>query len=169
MRVLLVVLLLTAGCRAAGPIAPFTPEPLPGYTPAPDDERHRIMLVIDDYYALRAGAAETGDTSRLFQAYPRLAVGEDRSAGINTDAWFVERMREYPVLRMTFCFECDGIARVYIRDDRAVVFIHGTEMWRYPRGDATIGEFLTRIDLVREAGAWTLVRTDEVMLHEYHR
>ena len=108
----------------------------------------------------------SGDAATIFAAYPKLAEGEDRTSGVNTDAFFVERMRNLGVTDVRFEIEEREPARVYVKDGRAAAFVHGKQTWRYPRGDATIGEFYTRLDLFRELGGWQLDRTDEVMLGE---
>ena len=124
------------------------------------------MRTIDDYYSRRVRAALSGDAATIFAAYPKLAEGEDRAAGVNTDAFFVERMRTLGVTDVRFEIEELEPVRVYVKDDRAAAFVHGKETWRYPRGDATIGEFYTRLDLFRDGGDWRLGRTDEVKLGE---
>ena len=124
------------------------------------------MRTIDDYYSRRVRAALSGDAATIFAAYPKLAEGEDRAAGVNTDAFFVERMRTLGVTDVRFEIEELEPVRVYVKDDRAAAFVHGKETWRYPRGDATIGEFYTRLDLFRDGGGWRLERTDEVLLSE---
>jgi len=156
--------LLLAG--ALGACASQQPDPLPGYRAALTDERAAVMRTIDDYYSRRARAAVSGDAATIFAAYPKLAEGEDRGSGINTDAFFVERMRNLSVTDVGFEIEDLEPVRVYVKEDRAAAFVHGKETWRYPRGDATIGEFFTRLDLSRNVDSWLIVRTDEVLLSE---
>ena len=141
-------------------------DPLPGYTRASDGERASVMRTIEDYYARRERAALTGDTSVLFAAYTELADGEDRSKGINVDAFFVQRMRAIGILGLTHDIEANEPVGVYVSDSNAVAFVHGRYSWQNPHGPSTIGEFYTRIDLVRHVGGWLPVRTDEVELHE---
>lgn len=115
-----------------------------GYHAASTDERAVVMRTIEDYYSRRASAALSGDAATIF----------------------VERMRNLGVTDVRFEIEEREPARVYVKDGRAAAFVHGKQTWRYPRGDATIGEFYTRLDLFREGGGWQLDRTDEVMLGE---
>jgi hypothetical protein len=89
------------------------------------------MRTIEDYYSRRARAALSGDTAMIFVAYPKLAEAEDRSSGINTDAFFVERMRNLGVTDVRFEIEERESARVYVEEGRAVAFVHGKETWRY--------------------------------------
>ena len=124
------------------------------------------MHAVEDYYSRRASAAVSGDPGAIFAAYPKLAEGEDRTSGVNSDAFFVQRMRNLSVTDVSFEIEEREPVRVYIKEDRAAAFVHGRETWRYPRGDATIGEFYTRLDLFREGAGWQLDRTDEVVLGE---
>jgi len=156
--------LLLAGTLASCTHQP--PDPLPGYHAASTDERAVVMRTIEDYYSRRASAALSGDAATIFVAFPKLAEGEDRTSGVNTDAFFVERMRNLGVTDVRFEIEEREPARVYVKDGRAAAFVHGKQTWRYPRGDATIGEFYTRLDLFRVGGGWQLDRTDEVMLGE---
>ena len=102
------------------------------------------MRTIEDYYWRRASAALSGDAATIF----------------------VERMRNLSITDVRFAIEDREPARVYVKEDRAAVFVHGTETWRYPRGDAMIGEFYTRLDLSRNVDSWLIVRTDEVLLGE---
>ena len=158
-----------AALLLAGALASCTPqptEPLPGYGATSAHERAAVMRTIEDYYSRRARAALSGDPAVIFVAYPKLAQAEDRTSGINTDAFFVERMRNLAVTDVRFEIEEREPARVYVKDDRAAAFVHGKETWRYPRGDATVAEFYTRLDLFRESSAWQIDRTDEVMLGE---
>ena len=155
---------LLAGTLAS--CASQRPDPLPGYRAASTDERAAVMRTIDDYYSRRARAAVSGDVATIFAAYPKLAEGEDRTSGVNTDAFFVERMRNLSLTDVRFAIEDREPARVYLKQDRAAVFVHGTETWRYPRGDAMIGEFYTRLELSRNVESWLIVRTDEVLLSE---
>jgi len=156
--------LLLAGACMSCTVQPT--DLLPGYRAASTDERAVVMRTIEDYYSRRATAAVSGDAATIFAAYPKLAEGEDRTSGVNTDAFFVERMRNLGVTDVRFEIEEREPARVYVKDGRAAAFVHGKQTWRYPRGDATIGEFYTRLDLFRELGGWQLDRTDEVMLGE---
>lgn len=156
--------LLLAGASLSCTVQPT--DPLPGYHAASAGERAALMRTIGDYYSRHARAALSGDTATIFVAYPKLAVGEDRTSGINADAFFVERMRNLGVTDVQFEIEEREPARVYVRESRAAVFVHGKETWRYPRGDATIGEFYTRLDLFRNVDSWLIDRTDEVTLGE---
>jgi hypothetical protein len=158
-----------AALLVAVAVASCTPQltdPLPGYRAASADQRAAVMRTIEDYYSRRARAALTGDTTTIFVVYPKLAQAEDRTGGMNTDAFFVERMRNLGVTDVQFEIEEREPARVYTMEGRAVAFVHGKETWRYLRGDVTIGEFYTRLDLFRESNGWQIDRTDEVMLGE---
>lgn len=141
-------------------------DPLPGYTRASLEERASLLRVIADYYALRERAALVGDASVLFAVYPRLADGENRSTGVNADGFFVERMRAVGIAGLTFDLERYEPIGVYVSGDTAVAFVHGLETWLNAFGPPTIGEFYTRIDLVRDPNGWRPVLIDEVMLHE---
>jgi hypothetical protein len=141
-------------------------DPLPGFTRAAGEERATLVRAIADYYTVRERAFVSGDMASLFAAYPKLAHGEDVREGVNLDAFWVPHMRDLGVADVSDDLEGYEPARVYVRGTAAVAFVHGWEIWYYPRGDHTGLEFFTRIDLVSDAGRWIVERTDEQMMGE---
>jgi hypothetical protein len=165
----LVALLLAAAACAA-------PDPLPGYAPASAVERSSVVAVIYDYFAMRERAAVSGDATELFAAHPTLALHEDRRLGINTESFFVERVRlaktlpEWgapPVIvRMSHELERYVPIAVYIGADKAIAFVHGLERFDYPNGGPSLGEIFVRFDLRRSGDSWGILRTDEQVMGE---
>jgi hypothetical protein len=155
-----------AACAAA--IACAAAEPLPGFMPASAEERQALVRTIEDYYARRERASLAQDMRELFAAYPRLAEGEDRAVGINTDSFLVERMRISNMREISVEIERVEPVRVYVArgDETAVAFVHGVETWHYRDSYPGMGEFFTRIDLRRVGGKWTIERTDEQVMGE---
>jgi hypothetical protein len=143
------------------------PDPLPGYRPASAEERVAVVRTVTDYYAIRNRAALTGDVTPLYGAHPKLAQGEDRQAGVNAEAFFVERMGALHVSRVTVDLEDREPVKVYVRDMAAVAYVHGKETWDLPPGTGqTIAEIFVRIDLRHGTSGWLIECTDEVTLGE---
>lgn len=154
----LVLLCVIGGCVLA--------DPLPGYRLASSEEHAALMRAVSDYYSARARAFVSGDAAALFAAYPKLQHGEDLREGINLDGFWVPHMRELDVVDVTDDLEGYEAARFYVKEPLAVAFVHGWEIWNYPRGDHTGLEFFTRIELVNDADRWVVERTDEQMMGE---
>lgn len=157
-------------------VACAPPDPLPGYAPASASERASVVGAIYDYFAMRQRAAVTGDATELFEAYPALAQHEDRRQGINTEAFFVERVRSAKTLpkeiapseiaKMSHELETYVPIAVYVRADSAVAFVHGLERMEYPRGGPSLGEIFVRFDLRRIDDGWVIEQTDEQVMGE---
>jgi len=143
------------------------PDPLPGYRPASPSERTAVVSAVLEYYAIRNRAAITGDVAPLYSAYPSLAHGEDRSAGVNTEAFFVQRMRAQPVSRVSVDLEDREPVKVFIKDTAAVAYVHGRETWDLPPGTGqTVSEIIVRIALHQGTSGWLVERTDQFELGE---
>lgn len=143
---------------------------LPGYVRAPTDVEESVRHIIEDYYVLRGWAAVSGDIAPLYARHPRLAAAEDRTKGVNVEAFFVERIQSFNratsgprATDVTLELTWYEPLRVYVKDDAAVAFVHGLETWV---GAGTKGEMLVRFDLRREAHTWMIERTDEWVLGE---
>jgi hypothetical protein len=158
--VLIAVLLATA-CMG--------PDPLPGYVPAPDDVRTAVIQKIEWYYALFGAATLSGDMAAFYAAFPKLAEGEVREAGINSEAFFVRvaRMPDVNVVDLRFELEWYEKIRVYQRADQAVAFVRGLYHKRYAASPIEgSGEMFVRFDLRRESDRWLIERSDELVLGE---
>jgi hypothetical protein len=162
------LVLAVAACAA--------PDPLPGYAPASAVEREHVVAVIYDYFGMRERAAVSGDATELFAAHPTLALHEDRRVGINTETFFVERVRLAKTLpewgapprivRMSHELENYTPIAVYVSADKAVAFVHGLERFDYPNGGPSLGEIFVRFDLRRSGDSWGILRTDEQVMGE---
>jgi hypothetical protein len=168
--------IIVALALALAVAACVAPDPLPGYTRASAPERAQVLRTIEDYFAKRERAAVTGDATELFSAYPALAKNEDRRNGINTETFFVERVRSAKTLpkeiappvivRMSHELERYTPIGVYISADKAVAFVHGLERFDYPNGGPSLGEIFVRFDLRRSGDSWGILRTDEQVMGE---
>jgi hypothetical protein len=152
------------------------PDPLPGYAPASAVERRSVVAVIYDYFAMRERAAVSGDATELFAAHPTLALHEDRRVGVNTETFFVERVRSAKTLpkeiappvivHMSHDLESYTPIAVYIGSGTAIAFVHGLERFDYPNGGPSLGEIFVRFDLRRSGDGWGILRTDEWVMGE---
>jgi hypothetical protein len=143
------------------------PDPLPGYRPASAGERAVVVSAVSDYYAIRNRAAVTGDIAPLYTAHPSLSHGEDRQAGVNAEAFFVERMRTLHVSRVSVDLEDREPVKVYVNETQAVAYVHGRETWDLAPGTGqTISEIIVRIDLHQGTSGWLVERTDQFELGE---
>lgn len=147
-----------------------TVDPLPGYVRAASDVEASVRSAIEEYYDLRGRAAVTGDIAPLYSRHRGLAVGEDRTKGVNVEAFFVERIQSFNretsgprVTEMRFDATAYGPLRVYVMGETAVAFVHGIEEWH---DVGTKAEMRVRFDLRRESERWTIERTDEQLLGE---
>jgi hypothetical protein len=159
------VIVILAAVLVATACAPAD-DALPGLTRASGEERATLLRAIADYYTVRERAFVSGDMASLLAAYPKLAHGEDVREGINLDAFWAPHLRDLGVADVSDDLEGYEPARVYVRGNAAVAFVHGWEIWYYPRGDHTGLEFFTRIDVVSDAGRWIVERTDQQMMGE---
>jgi hypothetical protein len=151
-------------------------DPLPGYTPATAEERASVVHTIEDYFAMRERAAVTGDTTELFTAFPALAQHEDRRQGVNTEVFFVERVRlattmpkEFAppeILYMSHVLDGYHPIGVFVHGDSAVAFVHGLELFQYKSSGHSGGEIFVRFDLRRATDRWVIERTDEWVMGE---
>ncbi len=157
-RAALALALLILACAPA--------DPLPGYRPATSDERATIMRVLEEYYSLLNRAAVTGDLTALYALHPKLARGEDRRKGINTEGFTVQRTRALNVREVQVEIESHERFRAYVKDPAAVAYSHGLFTWEYQQSTPTKGELFVRFDLVRTAGRWVVERTDEWVMGE---
>jgi len=149
-----------AGCEQA------RPDPLPGYRAASSDERAAVVGVVSEYFAIRNRAAVTGDIAPLYSAHPSLAQGEDRQVGVNTEAFFVERIRAQHVSRVSVDLEEREPVKVFLKDTAAVAYVHGRETWDLTPGGQTVSEIFVRIDLRQGASGWLVERTVQLELGE---
>jgi hypothetical protein len=143
------------------------PDPLPGYRPASPVERAAVVGAVSEYFALRNRAAITGDLAPLYGAHPSLTHGEDRRTGVNTEAFFVERMRAQRVSRVSVDLEDREPVKVFLKETAAVAYVHGRETWDLAPGSGqTVSEIVVRIDLRQGASGWLVERTDQLELGE---
>jgi hypothetical protein len=158
LRVVTLALALAANACAA--------DPLPGYRAAPAEETAALTQVVREYYELLDRAELTGDAAPLYARFPRLAQGEDRRSGVNWESFTVAGTRSLGLRDARTDVESYEPLRAFVKGDAAVVYVHGLFTWTYQNGSQTKGELPVRLDLAREGGEWTIVRSDEQVLGE---
>ncbi|MDQ2952343.1 MAG: hypothetical protein M3R54_08785 [Chloroflexota bacterium] len=141
-------------------------DPLPGYRPATADERASVMQTIEEYYDIVDRAMGTGDLTPLYVRHPKLATGEERQRGVNTERNTVLRTGALDIRDVGMEMEFYEPFRAFLKGDVAVAYSHGLFTWTYANGTHTRGELLVRFDLTRGDGRWMIERSDEWVLGE---
>ena len=129
--------------------------------------RPEVTAAVRRYYAAYADAVASCGTHAFLKAYPHVAEGGDPASGVNDharqiDAWCGQ------LHGLRFELEHYEPMRLHEHADGIDVTVHGVEHWDYIRGGPGGGEFLMTLTLRPFAGGWTVVRTDEVTLGEWH-
>ena len=145
-----------------------TNDVLPGYRLATFEERASILAVVEEYYGILGTALVTGDVSPLHARHPKLAEGEQRESGINSEAFttLLPGQSGPPVRDAKFDVAGYEPFRAFVLDDHAVGYAHGIFTWTFGDGTDTKGEFLTRFDLTRDGARWSIDMTDDWVLGE---
>lgn len=157
--------LLLTGCMAKGAPSTLPPDGLKEVTPAQFAE---FSPVVNRYFYLRKQAVIKQDVEVLFREYPELRQGADPVAGINGESQTVAQYRTLEVIDGNV--EPEHYARFQVREvgDKAVVLVHGLEMYLRKNFDESGGGLKILLYLERREGAWTVVKSDETTLAEVH-
>ena len=126
------------------------------------------MPVVSQYFAYRKQAVLAGSPEVLWEAFPALKAGMDRQSGVNIESDVVARYRSLAVTDGEVRLEHYAPLQVVVRGETAVVLINGVELYRRQGGGDSGGQLQLLLYLVRRDGAWTVARTDETTLAEYH-
>ena len=126
-----------------------------------------VVAAVREYYDRYGEALVACDVRPLWERYPALASGKDLAAGINIEGVHVVQGCCGAVLATRFELERVAPLRIRTHGDAVDVTVHGI-YWFDTRGAQSAGEFQTMITLRRIDGAWTVHRTDEVTLGEWH-
>ena len=152
--------LLLAACGGA-PDPPEPPPPLP----------RELERAVHEYFHLRKRALLTGDPAPLLARYPRLADTTARRQGVNAEVWLARSRgasRNPRYIDADVDPRADGPVDFVLRGDSARVRVRGREMFLLEDYTPSGGAFDLTLHLVRGAGGWEVVRTDEVTLAELH-
>ena len=129
-----------------------------------------VSAAVNKYFYYRRLAVVARDAEILWSRFPELRTGEDLTAGINTEGWTATRSASARTL-VDVVYSLEGYDRMRMRvsGDEVVVRVHGLE--RYVAADfsdGTAGEFIIDLYLRRNGAGWTVVKTDEMTLAEFH-
>lgn len=170
---LVALLLSMAGCSSAGGGGKSDP-PLPAGAPrglaqATPEQFTRYIPVVNRYLYLRKKAVVTGDVGVLWREYPSLQTGMDRQAAINAEANVVAGYRGLDLIDGNV--QPESYARMMVTEtgDTAVVLVNGTELYLRKDFGESGGQLQLLLFLERRAEGWTVVKTDETTLAEYHQ
>lgn len=132
-----------------------------GYLEASPAERTLISPVIYGYYQARNELVLTRDVAAFWRRYPELERDRSREKGVNVEAEFSERMANLSTRHVATQPEEQAPLGIFVRGDRAVVFVHGREEWDLPTGRKTVSEIQTVFYMSRTDDRWVITRTDE--------
>jgi hypothetical protein len=159
---LLVSLLLVAACTGVPPPIPADQIVVPGSA---------VSTAVNEYFHHRKLAIVARDADVLWARYPQLRTGEDLSTGVNTEGWLATRSDTSRSLDVVY--DLDRYERLRLLTssaDTVVVRVHGLERYiQKDFSDGTAGGFILDLHLQRAGDRWTVVRTDEMTLSEFHK
>jgi len=130
-----------------------------------------IASAVNEYFHLRSSAIVARNPEPLWSRYPALRDGEDLPTGINTEGYLATRADTSRSLA-DLVYELERYERMRFLSqsaNAAVVRVHGLE--RYIERDysnGTAGEFMLDLYLRHDDDRWTVTRSDEVTLAEWH-
>lgn len=158
------LLLVLGGCRSSA-----TPQPIPSNEIVLPGSA--ISTAVNEYFFYRKRAIIARDAELLWTRYPLLRSSEDLAAGINTEGWLATRSDTARSLA-DLIYDLDRYERMRTLSasgDSVVVRVHGLEKYiQRDFSDGTAGEFILDVQLARDGAGWTVVRTDEMTLAEFH-
>jgi hypothetical protein len=163
--------LFLAGCgvrTGTNPIPPLpvgAPAGLQAITP---EQLVAFRPVVRRYFYYRKQVVITGDVTILHREYPDLKQATDVRAGINAEPNLVTAWGRDIVDGNV---ELEHYARFLVRQDgdKAVLLINGLEEYLHKNFTDSGGQLQLLLFLERRDGLWTVVKTDETTLAEYHQ
>lgn len=130
-----------------------------------------VSTAVNEYFYYRKLAIVARDADVLWARYPQLRAGEDLATGINKEGWLAARSDSSRSLA-DVVYDLDRYERMRLLSssaDTVVVRVHGLERYiQKDFSDGTAGEFILDLHLQRAGDKWTVVRTDEMTLSEFH-
>lgn len=127
------------------------------------------VAAVREFHERYGQALVTCDIQRLWDRYPALASGEDIARGINSEGLHVPLLCAMRITAAHFELERNEPLRVHEHAGGVDVIVHGLEWFDLADGGNSGGEFKKTFTLRQSGGSWTIVRTDEVTLAEWHQ
>jgi uncharacterized lipoprotein NlpE involved in copper resistance len=132
-------------------------------------ERDKYMKPVREYLYYRTKAVLNKDIQVLWDRYPNLQNNIDPKTGVNHEKYEVESYdKGFILIDANFRPESrDRIKVKTINDKEIIVLVHGDILYVKEDFQESGGEFLIELFLNNEGNDWTVVKTDEYLLHEY--
>jgi len=168
----LILVLLLHGCTAksGGQSKPPVPSAAPaGLTEITPTQFAAFEPVVNRYFYFRKQAVVQQNADALYREFPDLAQGTDKAAMVNAESDVVARYRGMDVIDGNV--QPEHYARFLVREDgdKAAVLVNGMELYLRKDFGKSGGQLQLLLFLERRGGAWTVVRTDETTVAEYHQ
>lgn len=165
---LLVLIILLVSCNQTQ-LEPTDPDSFI----MPDPETYvMLMPAVREYFYYRKQAVISGEMDTFWSLYPNLKQDTDLSLGINTESSLVRSMQGLKPFDGNILPEYYEKIKVKSNGSEIQVLIHGMELYVWNnipyQFDDSGGEFKIVLYLLEHSGGWTVTKTDEVTLAEWH-
>ncbi len=124
---------------------------------------------VREYMYYRTQAVLNNDINILWEKYPKLMKNSDQKEGVNVEKYEVESLNEgFDLLDANFNIE--GYERMKVKtinENEIIVLVHGGIGYLRTDLDESGGEYLIKLYLEDKENQWTVVKTDEYLIHEY--
>jgi hypothetical protein len=162
------LILMVSGCAAKSAVKQEPPLPPGAPNGMEQATAQQFKPIVNRYFGYRKKAVVAGDVEILWQEYPALKQGMDKRAAINAESDVVAQYRGLEVIDGSI--EPEHYARLMARvdGDKAVVLVNGMEYFLRKGSDYSGGQLQILLYLERRDSVWTVMKTDETTLAEYH-
>lgn len=124
---------------------------------------------VREYFYYRTNAVLKGDIQILWDRYPDLRNNPDPKTGVNNEKYEVESLhKSFSLIDANFHLESRERMKIKtISEKEVIVLVHGGIGYLRDDFDVSGGEMLIKLFLEHQENQWTVVKTDEYLLHEY--
>ncbi|MDF2630143.1 MAG: exported protein of unknown function [Symbiobacteriaceae bacterium] len=148
------------------PLPLAAPKGMAEMTPAQYAVFHPI---VNRYFYVRKQAVLAGDPAVVWREFPALKEGYDGQAGINAEADAVGGYKSLTFIDGNMQPESYARLKAQADGDRAVVLVNGSEVYLHKDFSESGGQVQVMLYLEKTGDGWTVVKTDETTLAEYHQ
>jgi hypothetical protein len=169
---ILAVALAAAGCATKPSPAQDPPPPSaapPGLQQMTPQQFTEFQPVINRYFHYRKQAVVTQDIAPLWQQYPALKDGADPQKAVNAESDVITRYRTLKLIDGNIQPEQYARFKAKVDGDQAVILVNGTELYLTDTYQESGGQLQILLYLQRQGTSWTVAKTDETTLAEYHQ
>ena len=131
-----------------------------------------LMPAIREYFYYRKQAVINGNTEELWQHYPELSQDIDVEAGINAEKFHIQNYQGLQPFDGNIFPEYYDRLIIHETPEGFEVLLHGMELYLWRDGnnfDESGGEFIILLYLRLENEVWTVYKTDQVTMMEWHQ